>query len=195
MTSKLTKPELPVGFAYFPNLISFQKGLDLYEHLTGDLQWQQPSIQVFGKCHPIPRLQSFVADEGVHYAYSNHTLANQCWTKPLAAMRSKLQSHYNQPFNALLLNWYRDGHDTMGWHSDDEVELGAEPLIISISLGAARKFKIKHKTTGQQWELMLEHGSCLVMSGNSQQLFQHSLPKQSKVKGGRINLTFRSIVK
>lgn len=195
MTSKLAKPELPQGFAYFPKLISFQKGLDLYEHLISALQWHQPTIQVYGKSHPIPRLQCFVADDDVHYAYSNHQLDNHSWTKPLAAMRSKLQSHYNQSFNALLLNWYRDGHDTMGWHSDDEAELGAEPLIISISLGAARKFKIKHKTTGQQWELMLEHGSCLVMSGNSQQLFQHSLPKQSKVKGGRINLTFRSIVK
>ncbi len=195
MTSKFTKPELPEGFTYFPNLISFQKGLDLYEHLTEELSWQQPSIQVYGKFHPIPRLQSFVADEGVSYAYSNHKLENQSWTQSLAAMRSKLQSHYNRPFNALLLNWYRDGQDTMGWHSDDEVELGAEPLIISISLGAARKFKIKHKTTSQQWELMLEHGSCLVMSGNSQQFFQHSLPKQSKVKSGRINLTFRSIVK
>lgn len=195
MTSKLAKPELPQGFAYFPNLISFQKGLDLYEHLISALQWHQPTIQVYGKSHPIPRLQCFVADDDVHYAYSNHQLDNHSWTKPLAAMRSKLQSHYNQSFNALLLNWYRDGHDTMGWHSDDEAELGAEPLIISISLGAARKFKIKHKTTGLQWELMLEHGSCLVMSGNSQQLFQHSLPKQSKVKGGRINLTFRSIVK
>lgn len=195
MTSKLAKPELPQGFAYFPNLISFQKGLDLYEHLISALQWHQPTIQVYGKSHPIPRLQCFVADDDVHYAYSNHHLDNHSWTKPLAAMRSKLQSHYNQSFNALLLNWYRDGHDTMGWHSDDEAELGAEPLIISISLGDARKFKIKHKTTGQQWELMLEHGSCLVMSGSSQQLFQHSLPKQSKVKGGRINLTFRSIVK
>jgi len=194
MTSKLPKPDLPEGFNYFPDLISFQKGLDLYEHLTTNLKWQQPLIKVFGKTHPIPRLQSFVADEGVQYAYSNHVLENQEWTQALLLMRKKLQQHYDQSFNALLLNWYRDGQDTMGWHSDDEAELGLDPLIISISLGAARKFKIKNKRSGEQWSLLLEHGSCLVMSGNSQQAFQHSLPKQMKVKKGRINLTFRSIV-
>lgn len=194
MTSQTAKPKLPDGFAYYPNLIGFEKGMALYEHLTSQLVWQQPEIQVYGKKHRIPRLQSYVAAPDVQYAYSNHKLDNQAWTEPLQAIRKKLSQHYQCEFNALLLNWYRDGLDTMGWHSDDEPELGPDPVIISLSLGASRKFKIKHKQTGQVYDLLLEHGSCLVMYGESQRAYQHALPKQTKVKGGRVNLTFRTII-
>ncbi|OHU89110.1 MULTISPECIES: alpha-ketoglutarate-dependent dioxygenase AlkB family protein [Pseudoalteromonas] len=191
----LSQPEqlLPSGFDYHPAVISLDKSIALYDYLCEQLIWQQPRIQVFGKYHTIPRKQCFIADDDVVYSYSKQTLNNSPWPAPLLAMRHRLQRTYGFDFNALLVNWYRDGQDKMGWHSDDEAELGQEPCIVSISLGASRKFKIKHKVTGQQYELLLQSGSVLVMHGDSQQLYQHALPAQAKVSGGRINLTFRTV--
>ncbi|KZN61002.1 hypothetical protein N473_23490 [Pseudoalteromonas luteoviolacea CPMOR-1] len=191
--SQLNKECLPEGFTYFPQVISFDKSLALYEHLTTSLPWQQPKIQVYGKYHLIPRLQCFVADPSVHYGYSGKSLDNVPWLPALAAMRQRLKNQYDNDFNALLVNWYRDGMDTMGWHSDDEKELGNKPLIASVSLGAPRMFKIRHRQTRKVTSFVLETGSLLIMSGDSQHDYEHSLPKQTKVKQGRINLTFRTV--
>ncbi|ESP93051.1 alpha-ketoglutarate-dependent dioxygenase AlkB family protein [Pseudoalteromonas luteoviolacea] len=191
--SQLNKECLPEGFAYFPSVISFDKSLALYDHLVDSIPWQQPQIQVYGKYHHIPRLQCFIADREVRYGYSGKSLDNVAWLPALSAMRQRLQRQYAKEFNALLLNWYRDGLDTMGWHSDDEKELGATPLIVSVSLGAPRLFKIRHKQTREVMSIMLETGSCLLMTGESQRDYEHSLPKQTKVTQGRINLTFRTV--
>ncbi|KZN46829.1 alpha-ketoglutarate-dependent dioxygenase AlkB family protein [Pseudoalteromonas luteoviolacea] len=191
--SKLNKECLPEGFHYFPKGISFDKSLALYEHLRTQLPWQQPEIRVYGKMHKIPRLQCFVADQSVNYGYSGKQLDNCGWLPVLSAIRTRLQRQYGQSFNALLLNWYRNGQDTMGWHSDDEQELGHEPMIVSVSLGASRLFKIRNKVTRETNSILLETGSFLVMSGRSQNDFEHSLPKQAKVSQGRINLTFRTV--
>ncbi|KZN58969.1 alpha-ketoglutarate-dependent dioxygenase AlkB family protein [Pseudoalteromonas luteoviolacea] len=191
--SKLNKECLPEGFHYFPQGISFDKSLALYEHLRVELPWQQPEIRVYGKSHRIPRLQCFVAEQSVHYGYSGKQLESCDWLPVLSAIRARLQQQYGQPFNALLLNWYRNGQDTMGWHSDDEQELGKEPMIVSVSLGASRLFKIRDKATRETYSILLETGSFLVMSGRSQLDFEHSLPKQAKVSQGRINLTFRTV--
>ncbi|CAH9051789.1 hypothetical protein PSECIP111951_00474 [Pseudoalteromonas holothuriae] len=193
MTSRQPEPLLPPGFDYYPQVMSLSKSIALYEYLCSRLDWQQPRIQVYGKSHLIPRKQCFIADTDVAYSYSNKTLDNNPWPAPLLAMRKRLQKSYGYSFNALLINWYRDGQDKMGWHSDDEMELGPAPCIVSISLGAARKFKIKHKVTAEQQDILLESGSCLVMNGNSQRYYQHALPVQTKVMGGRINLTFRTV--
>uniref|UniRef100_UPI001681891B alpha-ketoglutarate-dependent dioxygenase AlkB n=2 Tax=Pseudoalteromonas sp. S16_S37 TaxID=2720228 RepID=UPI001681891B len=193
MTSSQSEQLLPPGFDYYPKVMSLSKSISLYDYLCRQLNWQQPSIQVYGKHHLIPRMQCFIADKEVSYSYSKQTLANTPWPEPLLAMRRRLQQTYGHRFNALLANWYRNGQDKMGWHSDDEAELGAKPCIVSISLGATRKFKIKHKTTQQQYDIMLQSGSCLVMHGDSQRDYQHSLPMQAKVSSGRINLTFRTV--
>ncbi|WP_105167563.1 alpha-ketoglutarate-dependent dioxygenase AlkB family protein [Pseudoalteromonas sp. T1lg23B] len=193
MTSSQPEQLLPSGFDYHPGVISLEKSIALYDYLCEQLAWQQPSIQVFGKYHTIPRKQCFIADDDVRYSYSKQVLDNTPWPASLLAMRRRLQRVYGYEFNALLANWYRDGQDKMGWHSDDEAELGNEPCIVSISLGAARKFKIKHKVTGHQYQVLLQSGSALVMHGDSQQLYQHALPAQARVSGGRINLTFRTV--
>ena len=109
-------------------------------------------------------------------------------------MRKRLSKQLRIPFNALLVNLYRDGQDCMGWHSDDEKELGEQPTIASISLGAERVFKIKHKHSNEKQSIVLQSGSCLIMNGFSQRDYQHSLPKQQKLMHPRINLTFRSII-
>ncbi|WMN59173.1 alpha-ketoglutarate-dependent dioxygenase AlkB [Pseudoalteromonas xiamenensis] len=188
------KPDLPNGFQYLMPVISTQKAWSLFDFLQSNINWQQPSIRVYGKFHPIPRLQCYVADSGLNYQYSALNLRPEAWNEPLFAMRQRLETAFKQPFNAVLLNYYRNGLDCMGWHSDDEPELGDNPTIVSVSLGAARKFAIKDRETASQWQLYLEHGSALVMTGVSQQLYVHSLPKQRKVGEGRINLTFRNIV-
>lgn len=191
----LQNPEqlLPKGFDYIDKVLSDAKAMALYDHLVSHLNWQQPEILVFGKYHRIPRLQCFIAEPDVHYGYSNSQLVKEPWPDALLAMRNRLQRVYGQAFNALLVNWYRDGEDSMGWHSDDEKELGLEPVIVSISLGATRKFTIRHKQTARIHSLLLRSGSCLVMHSHSQSAYQHALPKQKKVTSGRINLTFRTV--
>lgn len=184
---------LPEGFSYQAKALSAQKSLDLFYYLQQHLNWQQPSIKVYGKSHVIPRLQCFIADPNVNYSYSGSQLIVEPWPAVLDAMRKRLTAQLQIPFNALLVNLYRDGQDCMGWHSDDEKELGQQPTIASISLGAERKFKIKHKHTNEQHDLILQSGSCLIMNGHSQRDYQHSLPKQQRLKHPRINLTFRSI--
>ena len=191
----LQNPELllPHGFDYIKHVMSYRKGMALYEYLVTNLNWQQPQIQVFGKLHRIPRLQSFIADNNVNYSYSKQTLCSERWPSVLDDMRMRLQKTYGYRFNALLVNWYRDGNDCMGWHSDDEPELCINPFIVSISLGASRKFVIKEKTSKTTYNILLENGSGLLMHSTSQSDYQHALPKQTRVKGGRINLTFRSV--
>ncbi|TMP38638.1 alpha-ketoglutarate-dependent dioxygenase AlkB family protein [Pseudoalteromonas rubra] len=186
-------PQLPPGFEFLPTCIGFEKSLSLYEHLATTLSWQQPSITLFGRTSPIPRLQCFIADPSVSYGYSGTQLNNTPWPDVLRAMRSRLKREYGQDFNALLVNWYRDGQDSMGWHSDDEAELGLNPTIFSLSLGATRAFKIRDKQTRETVTLPLSTGSGLLMTGRSQHDYQHALPKQAGVTQGRINLTFRTV--
>ncbi|WP_419147378.1 alpha-ketoglutarate-dependent dioxygenase AlkB family protein [Pseudoalteromonas 'SMAR'] len=186
-------PVLPPGFSYQPQALSFDKSIALYQALSQSLAWQQNSIRLFGKSHTLPRLELFIADPDVRYSYSGKVLNNAPWPPMLLGIRNTLEQRFGQLFNAVLANYYRDGQDTMGWHSDDEPELGAQPLIVSLSLGASRKFKIRDKHSKAVTDLMLETGSLLVMQGNSQRDYQHALPKQAKVHQGRINLTFRSV--
>jgi len=115
---------LPEGFYYQQKALSAQKSLDLFYFLQQHLNWQQPNITVFGKTHPIPRLQCFIADEQINYTYSDTQLVGEPWPEVLDAMRKRLSQQLRIPFNALLVNLYRDGQDCMGWHSDDEKELG-----------------------------------------------------------------------
>ena len=184
---------LPNGFSYQSKVLSAQKSLDLFYYLQQNLNWQQPNITVFGKTGPIPRLQCFISEENLEYGYSGHKLDLEPWPDVLLAMRTRLENHLQQPFNSILVNYYRDGHDSMGWHSDDEAELGPEPTIACVSLGSERLFKLKHKVSNSITNIKLQSGSCLIMSGQSQQNYQHALPKQTTLKHPRISLTFRYI--
>ena len=111
--------QLPNGFSYQTKALSAQKSLDLFYYLQKNLKWQQPEVTVYSKTGPIPRLQCFIGDHKIEYGYSNSKLITEPWPSTLMAMRKRLEAHLNQPFNSLLVNYYRDGNDTMGWHSDD----------------------------------------------------------------------------
>ncbi|MDQ9091013.1 alpha-ketoglutarate-dependent dioxygenase AlkB [Pseudoalteromonas haloplanktis] len=185
---------LPNGFSYQRSALSAQKSLDLFYHLQQNLNWQQPNTTVYGRTGPIPRLQCFISDNQVEYGYSHSKLVVEPWPRVLLAMRKRLERHLQQPFNSLLVNYYRDGNDTMGWHSDDEIELGPKPTIVCISLGAERVLKLKHKASNKVTDLLLHSGSCLVMHDDSQRDYQHAIAKQTTLAHPRISLTFRYIL-
>ncbi|WP_015045693.1 alpha-ketoglutarate-dependent dioxygenase AlkB family protein [Simiduia agarivorans] len=156
------------------------------------LPWVQSRIRLYGKWHPIPRLNCWFADPGLRYAYSGASLAGNGWTEPLARVRQALQQHVQLDFNNMLANYYRDGNDSMGWHSDDEPELGADPVIAAVSLGVERPIRFRPKGGGKSVGLAMAHGSLLVMPAGFQAEWQHGLPKRQG-SGERVSLTFRYI--
>lgn len=159
-----------------------------------NIQWKQQQIKMFGKLIYEPRFVAWYGDQNANYHYSGINLTPNAWTKELMALKVKIEKQCKHNFNSVLLNWYRDGEDYMGWHSDDEKELGKKPVIASVSLGAVRKFQLRKKQNKKEKvELLLENGSLLMMKGNLQHNWQHCLPKQKLVKDPRINLTFREI--
>lgn len=165
----------------------------LFASLQSELNWRQDQIHLYGRAVYIPRLQAFVADPGVRYTYSGLTLEGSGFPPSLKRLQAKLANQLSLQFNALLANLYRDGRDTMGWHSDDEAELGPAPVIASITLGAERSFKFRPKGGGESWGIELQHGSLLLMGAGVQARWQHSIPKRSRCQQARINLTFRQI--
>ena len=144
----------------------------------------------------MPRLQAWFGEAHCRYAYSGLQLPPLPWTPALLELRARVEGLAGRPFNSVLLNYYRDGRDSVSWHSDDEKELGPDPVVASLSLGAPRRFQMKHRSRGDlprpAWEL--GHGSLLLMGRGSQTGWRHQLPKQPGVKEARVNLTFRSIV-
>ncbi len=166
----------------------------LYDHLLNQIAWQQYDIKLFGKSIPQPRLSAWYGDTGTSYTYSGLTLNPLPFTKELLTIKCKIEQAAETTFNSVLLNLYRDGNDSMGWHSDDEKELGQNPIIASLSLGSARTFIFKHKhVKGLQVKQILEPGSLLIMQGNTQHYWQHALPKTKRAEP-RVNLTFRRII-
>jgi alkylated DNA repair dioxygenase AlkB len=184
--------EVAPDFFYVEQFIKPEKASALYNQLLA-LEWSQPDITVFNKTHKIPRKQIYMGDTGTGYRYSNQLFMPEPWQASVQNLKNTLNARFGTQFNAVLLNWYRNGEDKMGWHADDEPELGFSPTIASITLGAARKFKIRENTSKSVTDLYLAHGSCLLMAGHSQRDYQHSLPVQKRVLEGRINLTFRSV--
>lgn len=146
---------------------------------------------LFGRRIALPRLTAWYGEHGYRYSGIRHQPAPL--TPTLAVLKSSIEAIAKRGFNSVLLNLYRDGRDSMGWHSDDEAALGPEPEIASLSLGAERRFHLKHRTSGDRLSLDLGHGSCLIMRGRCQACWQHQLPKTKRKIGPRINLTFRSI--
>ncbi len=159
-----------------------------FEQLQAEIPWQQHRLRLFGREHDEPRLSCWMGEAA--YRYSGKTREPVVWHPRVNEIRKQVQVICEQPFNGVLLNRYRHGQDSMGWHADNEPELGANPVIASISLGATRRFTLRHKD-GERRQLMLSHGSLLVMAGEMQHHWQHALPKAGAVDRERINLTFR----
>jgi alkylated DNA repair dioxygenase AlkB len=162
----------------------------LFERLQAETPWQQERSRM----GPFPRLTAWYADAGLTYSYSGVTHQALAWTATLAEVRGQVEEAAAAPFNSVLLNFYRDGKDSIGFHTDAEPELGVNPVIASISLGAVRQFVMKHIKTGEKLKFDLAHGSLLVMGGACQHHWVHAVPKTAAAVGPRINLTFRQIV-
>lgn len=179
--------------SYWPGFLSAQEA-DFYLHtLQSSLAWQQDSIRLFGEFRKIPRLQAWYGDQGGAYSYSGTRLTASHWTPALESLRDRIEQATGHRFNSVLANLYRDGNDSMGWHADDEPELGDNPVIVSLTLGETRDFKLRHKTSKDQVKIALSSGSLLIMAGATQHCWQHSIAKSRKPCGVRINLTFRRV--
>ena len=160
-----------------------------------NIHWHQDVIKMYGKEHKLPRVSAWYGDDDRPYTYSGITLFPKPWTGELERIRTALEPVCKRSFNSVLLNWYRSGDDHISWHTDAEPELGENPLIASVNFGESRRFLIRRKDDHSvKLEIPLHHGSVLVMAGALQHHWQHSVPKQKKVKGSRVNLTFRNII-
>lgn len=162
--------------------------------LSAHTPWQQPQMHIYGRQLPVPRLVAWYGDAEASYRYSGLTHQPLSWTPLLAQIRAQVEQAVGQPLNGVLLNYYRDGQDSMGWHSDDEAELGANPLIASLNLGGTRRFDLRRKGGNRiEHSLPLQHGSLLVMRGPTQHHWQHQVAKTRSPCAPRLNLTFRLI--
>ncbi|RZS93115.1 alpha-ketoglutarate-dependent dioxygenase AlkB family protein [Aquimarina brevivitae] len=180
--------------AYYPNLIAPGQALNYYNTLLKEVPWQQDDIKVFGKVYSQPRLTALYGNNEKPYSYSNITMKPLPFTPLLLKLKEKVEQHTSANFTTCLLNLYRDGRDSNGWHADDEKELGEHPIIASVSLGASRWFHLKHKKNKElKTKILLESGSLLLMQGETQKNWLHQIPKSKKVTDPRINLTFRVI--
>ncbi len=159
------------------------------------IAWREEAVQIWGKTHLQPRLVAWHGEPGTSYSYSGSNLVPEPWNPTLLQLKQIAESHAQCTFNSVLLNLYRDENDRMGWHSDDEPSLGTCPTIASLSLGETRTFQLRHRFRPELGirSLDLKNGSMLVMSGPTQKYWQHALRKESKPRGKRINLTFRTI--
>lgn len=189
-------PNLPNGELYYhPAFLTSSEADKLYQNFYNETNWQADKITVFGKTYDQPRLTALYAIDPTPYSYSNITMHPYPMTKSLLDLIQKISEVYDHDFNAVLLNLYRNGKDSNGWHADNEAELGQNPVIASISLGEERYFHLKHRTHKEQrLKIKLKHGSLLVMGGAMQHHWLHQIPKTTKIISPRINLTFRKIV-
>jgi hypothetical protein len=175
---------------YFPDFFARSEADSLLRILTGTIAWKQEK-GAFGRVYP--RLTALYADPGLVYTYSGVTYPSLPWTKELEAIRRRVEAAAVAPFNSVLLNRYRGGDDSMGYHADDEPELGTNPIVPSISLGVERRFVLRHNRSRRKIEYILAHGSLLIMGGTLQHFWQHALPKTRGTTGERLNLTFRNL--
>lgn len=178
---------------YIPNLFIKEQADRYFQQLKQGIEWQQEIVTVYGKTHKTPRLTAWYGDEDIEYTYSGLSVVTKAWTQTLNEIKNSVKAVANRGFNSVLLNLYRDGKDGVGWHSDDEPELGVAPVIASLSLGEIRRFDLRCKADhSQRYQLELDSGSLLIMRGNTQQLWQHQIAKRSVKLEARINLTFRN---
>jgi len=173
------------------HFLTAEKAAIIFQQFQTSLPFQQGTINLFGKTHAIPRLEAFFATENQRYSYSGKTLITHTFTEELQELKENIEALCNEEFNSVLVNLYRNGQDSNGWHADNEPELGINPVIASVSLGATRRFDLKHNHTQKKISLELTHGSLLLMKGELQHYWKHQIAKTKKVTEPRINLTFR----
>ena len=179
---------------YYPNFFTNNRADELFNLLKNEIPWQQDTITVFGKTHLQPRLTALFGNEGKQYRYSNIVMKPNLWNPLLLFIKDEIEEICKESFTTVLLNYYRDGKDSNGWHADNEKELGQNPVIASASFGAERSFHLQHNTIKEQkLKINLEHGSLLIMKGTTQHFWKHQIPKTAKPIDPRINLTFRII--
>lgn len=190
MISKIV-PLLPGAEIYFDDhFLDVENATQLFHLLSGHPEWTRRAFM--GR--PVPRAEIYMGDPGTKYKYSNRTYEPLSWIPEVDALRKDIQRVTGKQFNSVLMNLYRDGEDSVALHSDAEPEYGANPVIASVSLGAARLFRMKKIKGDGRWEIILTNGSLLVMAGETQHNWRHEVPKDASCDEPRINLTFRRIV-
>ena len=189
--------ELPdADVRLWPQALTAAEADSLFAALRAGIQWQAEDIVIFGQRRRVPRLVAWHGDPGTGYTYSGTMHEPQPWTPELRRLLDRVQALTGHPYNSVLLNLYRDGNDGMGWHADDEPELGRNPVIASVSLGATRRFKLRHRRLRDVTAtLELAHGDVLLMTGTTQHTYVHAVPKTARAVGERINLTLRRIAR
>ncbi len=192
---------IPIHFAlpdatlvYYPGFFDRCEADEWFVRLQKETPWQQDKITVFGRTHLQPRLTALYGNEGKPYGYSGIVMQPHQWTPLLIHIKTQVETACETTFTTVLLNYYRDGRDGNGWHADNEKELGRDPVIASVSLGAERWFHLRHNDDKNlKQKILLEHGSLLLMQGSTQHHWKHQIPKTARPMASRINLTFRVI--
>jgi len=191
MTDGETVPLRDGGWIrYWERFLPAPEAERLFAVLRDGVSWEQFRNHLW----TFPRLTAFVADAGLVYRYSGVTHVGGGWPREILAVRRQVERQSGSGFNGVLLNLYRDGSDSMGRHADAEPELGRNPLVASVSLGAVRRFVLRHRLGAEKRSLDLASGSLLLMGGTLQHHWQHELPKTKEAVGARINLTFRNFI-
>ena len=178
----------------YHDFLDAQFAMRAFNQIRDESQWEHPEITIFGNTVLEPRLSTWHNELGEGYKYSGVMRRAQPFSKTLSDIRKRCSEVTNTPFNSALVNFYRNGQDGVGWHSDNEACNGPEPTIASVSLGATRRFDMRHRKTGETIKIQLESGSLLVMAGKSQQYWVHQVAKTKRVHEPRINLTFRCVI-
>lgn len=185
--AELPEPEID----WYPNWLSPDTAADMLERLKEEVVWRQDSIATPGGIKPLPRLTAWQGEPGAVYIYSGIRNEPLPWSPTVRSLKNAIEETTGARFNSVLLNRYRSGNDSMGWHADRERELGATPVIASVSVGATRRFDFRHNQTGAIRSFHLTNGSLLVMRGSMQAQWKHRVPKAPALQAERINLTFR----
>lgn len=180
-------------YIYFPNFLDREKANAFLEAFKTNIDWKQESMNMYGKQVNFPRLTAWYGDNDKPYSFSGITLNPHPWTSELLEIKKLIEPICGVSFNSVLLNLYRNGEDSISWHTDAEKELGQNPLIASVNFGAERRFQLRHNDTKETIEIILKHGSLLVMKGELQHYWKHQVPKQKNIQRERVNLTFRVI--
>jgi alkylated DNA repair dioxygenase AlkB len=179
---------------YTPSFFARPEAESLFQELLETTPWQKDEVELFGQRRTLSREVAWMGDAGFTYSYSGGSKTASPWTPALVLVKERVERRTALRFNSCLLNLYHDGSEGMGWHSDDEKTLGRNPVIASVSFGAERIFKLKHRKSKEVVSVLLEQGSLLVMKGETQHHWVHTMPKTKKITTPRINLTFRLFV-
>ena len=186
--------DLPAADVHLRQFCAADEAQRWFDRLSAEIPWERHHLRLFGRTVAAPRLSCWIGDADATYRYSGTRFEPRPWTPALAELRARLQALCAETYNSVLCNLYRDGRDSMGWHSDDEPELGPQPRIASLSFGASRRFLLRHRRDASiRLDIELASGSLLLMAGATQRNYRHSLPKSARVDAPRINLTFRTL--